>query len=78
MVKKVKCHCGCGSQVSASTERRHRAGKATPRVKASHAARRVLYAPQHLPKRRRSKARLLGAHLFQMTPPNTGHPAMRR
>jgi hypothetical protein len=49
MAKKIKCHCGCESQVSASTERRHRAGKATPRVKASHAARRVLYAPQHLP-----------------------------
>ena len=55
MVKKIKCHCGCGSQVSASTERRHRAGKATPRVKASHAARRTLYAPKHLPQASTSK-----------------------
>jgi hypothetical protein len=49
MVKKVKCHCGCRSLVSASTERRHRTGKATPRVKASHAARQTLYAPKRLP-----------------------------
>jgi hypothetical protein len=51
MVRKVKCYCGCGSLVSASTERRHRAGKATPRVKASHAARQTIYAPKHLSKK---------------------------
>src|SRR5580704_16353787 len=65
MAKKVKCHCGCRSLVSASTERRHRAGKATPRVKASHAARHTIYAPKHLPPttKKRSTACLHSEHL---------------
>ena len=65
MAKKVKCHCGCGSLVSASTERRHRAGKATLRVKASHAAQHTIYTPKHLPPttKKRSTACLHSEHL---------------
>jgi hypothetical protein len=48
MARQVKCYCGCRSLVSASTERRHRIGKATPRVKASHAARHTLYVSHRL------------------------------
>jgi hypothetical protein len=48
MAKKFRCHCGCGTLVSASTERRHRAGKATPRVRASHAARCTIYASENV------------------------------
>ena len=35
MTEKAPCSCGCGKQVSASTDHRHRAGKTTPRVKAT-------------------------------------------
>lgn len=49
--------------VSVSTERRHRAGKATARVKASHAARRTIYAPRRPSQTLNvSSACLLSAH----------------
>ena len=35
MTEKAPCSCGCGKLVSASTDHRHRAGKTTPRVKAT-------------------------------------------
>jgi hypothetical protein len=35
MVQKAPCSCGCGRLVSASTDYRHRAGKTTPRAKAT-------------------------------------------
>jgi hypothetical protein len=35
MAKKTPCSCGCGKLVSASTDHRHRAGKTTPRAKAT-------------------------------------------
>src|SRR5882762_595617 len=35
MAEKAPCSCGCGKLVSASTDHRHRAGKTTPRAKAT-------------------------------------------
>ena len=35
MAEKAPCSCGCGKLVSASTDYRHRAGKTTPRAKAT-------------------------------------------
>ena len=35
MAEKAPCSCGCGKPVSASTDHRHRAGKTTPRAKAT-------------------------------------------
>jgi hypothetical protein len=35
MAEKTPCSCGCGKLVSASTDYRHRAGKTTPRAKAT-------------------------------------------
>lgn len=75
MAKKVKCHCGCGSQVSLSTERRHRIGKATPRVKASHAARQTIYAPeQHLHQTSKGMGLLTGHSLAPEIPYQPGPP----
>ena len=38
MAQKAPCSCGCGKLVSASTDYRHRAGKITPRAKATSLA----------------------------------------
>jgi hypothetical protein len=38
MAQKAPCSCGCGKLVSASTDYRHRAGKTTPRAKATRLA----------------------------------------
>jgi hypothetical protein len=74
MAKKVKCYCGCGSLVCARTERRHRAGKALLRVRAVHAARRIICAQRHLPQVSKMASPTLPPTECSSTPGNPSQP----
>ena len=57
MVEKAPCSCGCGKLVSASTDHRHRAGKTTPRAKATSSQSFIATTTEFHPSRKSSPQR---------------------
>jgi hypothetical protein len=57
MAGKTPCSCGCGKLVSDSTDYRHRAGKTTPRAKATRLASQSITTTNFHPSRENSPQR---------------------